>query len=693
MAESGPVRERHRDIPTDVLDNLLEGCQVISPEFRYLYVNDAVVRHGRRSRELLLGRTMMEAYPGIENTPMFEVLRRCMNARVYGELENRFTFPDGSTGWFELRFEPVPEGVAILSVEVTDRKRTEAALRRTVRALTTLSSCNQTLVRADDEQRFLDEFCCIVVDVAGYGMAWIGLLDSGPGLRIRVAAGAGVNADRRERIQATLRQPDSQSEPARAAIRTGQPVVVLFGESDEHSGTWHREYAGLGLRSCIGLPIRANDACIGALVIGSPDPDAFDADERGVLDEVALDLGHGVETLRARAEQAVTASELEVAREQLALSQRIEAVGRLAGGVAHDFNNLLSVILTYAGFAIERLDPSDPVRADIQEVHDAGQRAAELTRQLLAFSRKQVLQPRPLNLNDRVAAMQSMLSRVLGEDIRIDVRTAADLGSVMADPGQLDQVLMNLAVNARDAMPNGGRLLLETANAELDAEYAAEHVVVEPGSYVMVAVTDTGHGMDAETRSRIFEPFFTTREEGKGTGLGLSTVYGIVKQSGGYIWVYSEIGVGTTFRVYLPRVDRPAVEHRVRRPVIIATGDETILVVEDEDAVRRAAERILRTAGYHVLSAANGDDALRLCEEHEGPIDLLLTDVVMPGLSGRDLSTRVQELKPGLKVMFTSGYTESAIVDHGVLEPGIAFIGKPFAATDLTRRVREVLDD
>jgi two-component system cell cycle sensor histidine kinase/response regulator CckA len=361
--------------------------------------------------------------------------------------------------------------------------------------------------------------------------------------------------------------------------------------------------------------------------------------------------------------------------------------------VAHDFNNLLSVIVSYSGFAIGQLREGDPVREDIGEVHKAGQRAASLTRQLLAFSRKQVMQVEVMSLNQVVGGFESLLRRLLGEDIDIVVLLAEGLGSVKADPAQIEQVIMNLAVNARDAMPHGGKLTIETANVDLDAAYAGQHAAVEPGRFVMLSVTDTGCGMDAATKEHAFEPFFTTKEKGTSTGLGLATVYGIVKQSGGHVWVYSEPGRGTTFKVYLPRVDASATDTRRRAASSIASGDETVLVVEDEEAVRGLAARILRMAGYRVLSAASGADALALCAEHEGRIDLLLTDVVMPQMSGRELWERLSKLRPGLAVLYMSGYTDNAIVHHGVLDPGTYFVNKPFSAAELTQKVREALDE
>jgi two-component system cell cycle sensor histidine kinase/response regulator CckA len=328
-------------------------------------------------------------------------------------------------------------------------------------------------------------------------------------------------------------------------------------------------------------------------------------------------------------------------------------------------------------------------------VKKAAERAVALTRQILAFSRKQILQPVVLNLNQIASGVEKMLRRILGEDIDYLQVLAPALGLVRADPGQIEQVLVNLVVNARDAMPNGGKLTVETRNVELDAEYAACHVAVAPGPYICFAVTDTGCGMDKETRERIFEPFFTTKEKGKGTGLGLSTVYGIVKQSGGNIWVYSEPGQGTTFKIYLPRDLSASLTVSGSRFAAVTTpptGTETILVVEDEEAVRDIAKRILREAGYNVLAAASPDDALLTCKSHLGKLHLLLTDVVMPQMSGKLLADRLAMARPGLKVLYMSGYADDAILHHGTLAPGTHFIGKPFSAVDLARKVREVLD-
>ena len=378
---------------------------------------------------------------------------------------------------------------------------------------------------------------------------------------------------------------------------------------------------------------------------------------------------------------------------QLQVSQKMEAVGILAGGVAHDFNNLLSVILSYTQFATQALPEGDPLKDDLLEVKKAGDRAAVLTRQLLAFGRKQVLQSVPLSLNQVAEGVEKMLRRILGEDIDFVQVLAPDLGVVRADPGQIEQVLMNLVVNSRDAMSGGGKLTIETSNVDLDDEYAAHHVGVKPGPYVQLAVTDTGCGMDEQTKTQLFEPFFTTKEKGKGTGLGLSTVYGIVKQSGGNIWVYSELGVGTTFKIYLPReLSVKATDTRLRAIPKKATGTETILVVEDEEALRKVAKRSLEAVGYAVLTAGAGDEALLISAQHAGTIHLLLTDVVMPRMSGKALAQALLKTRPTTKVLYMSGYADNAFVHHGVVDEGTYFLSKPFTATDITQKVRAVLD-
>jgi two-component system cell cycle sensor histidine kinase/response regulator CckA len=379
--------------------------------------------------------------------------------------------------------------------------------------------------------------------------------------------------------------------------------------------------------------------------------------------------------------------------EQLRQAQKMEAVGRLAGGVAHDFNNLLTAILGSAELLLGRLGPDHPERVEAEEIRKAALWAADLTRQLLAFSRQQVLDPQVFDLSAVVADMDKMLRRLVRADITFRTRLASDLGAVRADPGQIEQVIMNLAVNACDAMPGGGTLTIETANVELGAGRERDQLTANPGRYVMLTVSDTGTGMSATTQAHIFEPFFTTKERGKGTGLGLSTVYGIVKQSEGYVWLESEPGRGTTFKVYLPRVDAPIETPAPGlAPVAARGGAETILVVEDQEPVRRLTCKILETQGYAVLVAADGPEALQMAERHQGVIDILVTDVVMPGMSGREVGRRLAAVRPGMRVLYLSGYADDSIVSHGVLAPGLAFLQKPFTPETLARRVRELLD-
>jgi PAS domain S-box-containing protein len=384
--------------------------------------------------------------------------------------------------------------------------------------------------------------------------------------------------------------------------------------------------------------------------------------------------------------------------DQLRQSQKLQAVGELAGGVAHDFNNLLMVVKGHAEMLLDRLpgnaaDRQNPFRQNVEQIQQAAERAAGLTRQLLAFSRKQVLQPRVLDLNETVAGMIQMVSRVIGANIELAFLPGASLGRVKADPSQIEQVALNLVVNARDAMPEGGRLTIETSNVNLDRDYATQHAVVDPGPYVMLTVSDTGIGMDAATQARIFEPFFTTKSQGRGTGLGLATVYGVVKQSGGYVWVYSEVGHGTTFKVYLPMVQAPVEKTaQEKEPSGPEPGTETILFVEDEQSVRELVTEYLTARGYQVLEASDGMQALEMASAHGGKIQLLITDVVMPKLSGRELAARLATTRPDLKVLYISGYTDDSIFRHGVLQGGMAFLQKPFNLKALATKIREVLE-
>ena len=481
-----------------------------------------------------------------------------------------------------------------------------------------------------------------------------------------------------------------------AIIEVNDAFVRLCGHSREEAiGS---TTAALGLWA----DVRDRDAYVAGLRGGGgvrEQPAQFRVKDGRVLDGLVsgeiLRLGEELIALttirditdRKRAEEERTTLEA-----QLRQSQKMEAVGRLAGGVAHDFNNMLGVILGYADITLRKMSPIDPLRRNLTEIRDAAQRSADLTQQLLAFSRQQVIAPRVIDLNDRLKGMERLLQRVIGEDVALEFVLAPDAWPVSMDPSQVDQVLANLAVNARDAMPDGGKLIVATANVTLDAAYCRRHSGARPGEHVMLAVSDTGSGMDELTRERAFEPFFTTKPEGKGTGLGLATVYGVVKQNEGYIDIHSELGRGTTVNLYLPRAKD---EEMARQPAEAiaapARGHETVLLLEDQDQLREIACEMLEQLGYTVLVAASPGDALALCEKHAGGIDLLFTDVVMPSMNGKELAGRVQAMRPGVRTLFTSGYTADTIAQRGVLDPGIWFLEKPFSMDSLARKVREVL--
>ena len=453
----------------------------------------------------------------------------------------------------------------------------------------------------------------------------------------------------------------------------------------------HREAdLRLGYIQVLVVPLRVGERVTGVLNIRARR--RFTRRDQDIAEAFADQAAIALENSRLYQELRGAFDELSQTQSQLAQAQKMEAIGLLAGGIAHDFNNLLMVIMGRSDLRLLTLKPEDPVRQDLELIRHTGRRAAELTRQLLAFSRKQVLQPKTLSLNAVVEGLAAMLQRLIGEDI--DLRTSLDarLGPVQADPGQIDQVIMNLAVNARDAMPGGGQLIIETSNVELDAAALRGRVGVRPGPHVMLAVTDTGCGMDGATRARIFEPFFTTKGVGKGTGLGLSTVHGIINQSGGTIWVYSEAGKGTTFKIYLPRTTGPIEGSGPDADTApLASGSETILLVEDEQALRELVGDLLRARGYPVLEAGDGVEALDVARRH-GRIDLLLTDVIMPRMGGPELAKRLVDGQPNIKVLYMSGYTDRGVVHHGVLDPDASFLQKPVAMEVVVRRVREVLD-
>jgi PAS domain S-box-containing protein len=729
-----------------------EGFQVIGFDWRYLYVNAAAGRHGRRAPEELVGRTMMECYPGVEQTDVFRALKRCMGDRQPAALENEFTYPDGKKAWFDLRIQPCPGGVAVLSVDITERKLTAEL----VGWLSLAVEQGPTSVIMTDVDGGIQYVNPKFTEVTGYslddvrgktprmlksgqtppevyrdlwatitaGHPWHGEVlnrkksgelywdamwvyplreDSGAVTRF-LALKEDITA--RKRAEEGLRASEQR---LRTLFETVRAIVLVLDSSGivEYVNPFFLGLTGYARNEVVGknwfehfLP-KAEQRAVHGAFLELLERDFHPHYENPVLTKAGEERmiawsNTVVRDAQGRATGTISIGEDVTERleleQQLRQAQKMEAVGQLAGGVAHDFNNVLTAIFGYADLMMEDLPAESPARRDVEDIRTAAERAAALTRQLLAFSRRQVLQPVVLRLNDLVEELEKMLGRLIGEDVELRLTLSPDAGNVRIDAGQLEQVLMNLVVNARDAMPAGGKLLIETANADLSEQYTEIHRPVVPGRYVLLAVSDTGIGMDAETKARIFEPFFTTKEVGHGTGLGLSTVYGIVKQSGGYIWAYSEVGRGTTFKIYLPRVDAPV--ERVAPPPETRppAGTETILLAEDNEMVRPLAAALLRKFGYTVLEAENGARAVAVASDHQGPIHLLVSDVIMPGASGRELARRIAATRPETRVLYVSGYTDDAIVQHGMLEPGLHFLQKPFTPAALARKVREVLD-
>jgi len=867
------------DFLPEILDNLLEGCQIISPDWRYLYVNAAAARQAQCSTNRLLGRTMMDAFPGIENTRLFATLKQCMADRIPRRMENQFSFPDLTRGWFELRFEPVPEGLAIFSLDITKRKHVteeqrimyevlqlineaedwQPLLKAVLIRLQEWSGCEAVGFRIKAGQDFpyfvtsgfpedfvqAENFLCsysengeIELDSDGKPKmeCMCGNILSGkydPTRSFFTTDGCfwsncttellahTTEADRLARTRNRCNGEGFES-VALIPLRSGKETLGLIQLNDSQKNRFTPESIALyrriadrianftakkqaeakvshlnailrGIRNvnqlivhekdpeqlirkacellvesrgfesvALGLTDVAGGRVLSHVVAGKPQPSmqellqkgqvpacvcqaltkrrifvrkgqeppgrelsdapelgpdqdqvavvlehegtifgfmvaylprgmAEDREEQGLLKEIAGDIAFALHHITVHAERDASADALVKKEEQFRQSQKLESVGRLAGGVAHDFNNILAAQIGYCELIKRKLKAEDPLVEDIDKILTCAERAATLTRQLLAFSRKQTLKTEVKDLNAVVAGIEMLLERVIGEDIEFSTNLFPELWRVKVDPAQIEQVIMNLAVNARDAMPNGGKLTIETANVDLDNEYVSKHLGTISGPHVLLAINDTGVGMDEKTKKRMFEPFYTTKAQGKGTGLGLATVYGIIKQSGGNIWVYSELGKGTSFKIYLPRIEADLTP-TARRETRLAYGNgELVLLVEDDQFLRELFARMFEDLGYRVDTAANGDEALTLVKAGGLRPALLFTDVVLPGMSGKVLAERLGQLLPELKVLYTSGYTDNAIVHHGVLDPEISFLQKPFNIVQLATMVREVL--
>jgi PAS domain S-box-containing protein len=637
MAISDYRRTRNADVvrqQAQALDSAVDGMAIVTTDGKYSYVNEGYAKLlGTAPREKMIGSPWQEVSVGLANfgEPATEIRAGLQKeGRWFGILE--VPRKDASLVPVELSVTSLPDGgVVLVSRDLTERRQAEQA-------------------RADAEIKYR----MIVERVAAISyIAEPGLTGRWYYVSPQIETILGYSQD--EWLGSSESWLDFIHADDHATVAEAEEIAL-------RQKSFQAEYR---MRRKDGRMIWISDTAV--IIQGS--------ENHPVMEGILVDI-----------------SERKLMEMQSQQARRMEAVGRLAGGIAHDFNNLLTIIKGYTELARQRASAPE-LKTDIERIEDASERAAALVRQLLAFSRKQVLQPKNLDLNSVVRGLEQLLRRLMGEDIRLETMLGADLGTIKADPSQIEQVLMNLVVNARDAMPDGGKLIIETCNTELDQRYASEHVSVKAGPYVMLAVSDTGVGMSAETVAHIFEPFFTTKEGGRGTGLGLATTYGIVKQSGGYIWVYSEPGQGTSFKVYLPRFDEPAETRTAKRIKAAAPkGSETILLVEDDEAVRELTEMVLQSYGYQVLVAEDPEHAQKLSDDPGADIQLVLTDVVMPTMSGREMVRKLTNKRPHLRVLYMSGYTDNVITSGGVLEPGLAFLQKPFTPASLAHKVREVLD-
>lgn len=568
-----------------------------------------------------------------------------------------------------------------LKKEIEERRQVEEALRRSENELAIKNRISQLFITTPDDELF-GNVLQVVLEALKSKYGVFGYID---------ADGAWACPSITRDVWEECKMSD------KTIIFPRESWVGIWGRALTEGKTLYSNESlqvpegHIQITRALDVPIIYRRNIIGNLLVGNKETN-YEEDDIQLMEAIA---GHLAPLLNARLQRDRQTKEHKNLEEQLRQTQKMEAIGTLAGGVAHDFNNILTAIIGNAELALMTVDKDDSSQKELKEIKAAGESAAALTRQLLAFSRKQIIQPKILNFNELLAGIEKILVRLIGEDVEILMIPESALWPVEIDPGQMEQVIMNLAINARDAMPKGGRLTIETANMDLDSNYFLEHgIEARQGSYVMLAVSDTGSGMDKETQEHIFEPFFTTKNVGKGTGLGLSTVYGIVKQSNGFVWVYSEPGQGSTFKIYLPKVKGDVEEEEERERIYVGevAGSETVLIVEDDDSLRKLTRTFLKQNGYKVLEAENGEDALRISKEHEGPIELMITDVVMPKMSGKETAERLQPLYPQMKVLYMSGYTDDAIVHHGVLAPGLNFLGKPFSPKALLRKVRMVLN-
>lgn len=676
------------------------GIGLVSPAGRWLEVNKALCDLLGYTTAEMLQKTFQE----ITHPDDLQADLRYVGQMLSGEIrsyrmEKRYFHKSGRVVWIALSVSLVRDKNGrplhfISQVEdITARKHTDEELRRINRALVTLSNGNQALMRATTESELLHEICRVIVRDGGYRMAWVGFAENDSDKSVRIAAADGADGGYLKELRITWGDTLTGRGPTGRAIRTGRAAVCRDALTDPDFAPWRDDAVKRGFRSSAALPLLIDGATIGVLTIYADEVDSFNSEELKLLAALADNLSYGITALRVSQQKQRAEDALKQAQDSLHKSQKMEALGQLAGGVAHDFNNLLGVIMGYTDLLEKDISAEASSMQRITAIRKSAERAAALTSQLLAFSRRQVLQPRVQSLNALVTDTEAILRRLIGEDIEIVVSLDPELGNVRVDPSQIVQVIINLAVNARDAMPDGGKITIETANVRTADEIRRPGPSLPRGDYVMFSLADIGTGMDEVTMSHVFEPFFTTKPLGKGTGLGLATVFGIVQQSGGTIFLDSELGKGSTFRIYLPRVTQAPEEVLLQiTPAAPVRASETVLLVEDEEPMREMLIEHMEACGYRVIFAANGGNALTIAEQYAGQIDLLVTDVIMPQMSGPALVGSLLKTRPGMKVMYMTGYTADKLGDSTLLESEAGVIEKPFSLDEFDRRVRSILN-
>jgi len=668
------------------------GKSLTAPDGRIIKANQAFAEIVGYSKEELQNLTFASVTHPDDLSESIECVRKLTaNEKQTYRLEKRYLHKNGSIVWADVGTTLIRDNndqplYLITSISnITDRKSAEEQILHLNRILRAIRDVNQLIVREKDPMKVIKETCKLLVDYRGYSGAFIILIDkSGKPCGYAQAGMEEVFRSIEEELKRGVLPPccaDTSLEKRICRIMNRSKACVSCPVADfwpEHE--------------IMSIPLKHDGMIYGVLTVIIGQHTGIDDEEQALFIEVAGDISFALHSIAQEKTILMAEKNREHVEAQLRQAQKMEAVGRLAGGVAHDFNNMLNVILGYSTMALERLDTKDPLYQDMKEIELAARRSADLTQQLLTFSRKQIVKPQIINLNTAVAGQKKMLDRLIGEDVEINFTPNKNLWNILIDPSQIDQVLANLATNSRDAISGVGFITIETDNVSMTDILPQKGINITTGDYVMLSFSDNGIGMSEETQERLFEPFFTTKESGKGTGLGLATIYGIVKQNNGFIAVYSNPGVGTTIKIYLPRFQGQT-ESIAQKPEITSiTGTETILIVEDEIQMLNLAKAMLENFGYKALATSSPDDAWSICESYAGEIHLLLTDVIMPGMNGRELKERIDKIKPGIKTLYMSGYTANIITHRGFLENGVELIQKPFSSDVLARKVREILD-